>query len=427
MAAERGSAILKVIVIIFELAVIGTGVYFGYMYYAGQQQKQVACTMEAKLCPDGSSVGRTGPNCEFAQCPAQNGITLKQIENASYDVSSEGLYFSSGMFGPKDKNYNPNALKLVNGSYVYGPDHITYPSGCASDVTHSASIAKNSAGVPLVAFGDLNGDGQGDAAVVLNLTYEENNKAGPHDYCLTQSGIPHIAPILIVLINKNGQPFQVDQYMGRNGPVGIFVATDMESIKIKNGIINLMQKNKEDGYKLLYDELVKIGEQLVAGSIPAGWKTYANDNLGISFKYPLDISPKVSQLPDAYKNSLPDGIYILVTNNDFRTCSSSLPGYSYSGIPIETLVGQVPFYKIAQGDAAMGTYNTEIQYAAFRDNKCYQIGVQYFTHNCSNYLPLEAGNTALAKAYNDCLSNNAAAEKLQTILDQIVSTFIFTK
>lgn len=29
----------------------------------------IACTMEAKLCPDGSSVGRTGPKCEFAPCP----------------------------------------------------------------------------------------------------------------------------------------------------------------------------------------------------------------------------------------------------------------------------------------------------------------------------------------------------------------------
>ncbi len=28
-----------------------------------------ACTEEAKLCPDGSYVSRTGPNCEFAQCP----------------------------------------------------------------------------------------------------------------------------------------------------------------------------------------------------------------------------------------------------------------------------------------------------------------------------------------------------------------------
>lgn len=29
----------------------------------------VACTMEAKQCPDGSYVGRSGPNCEFAACP----------------------------------------------------------------------------------------------------------------------------------------------------------------------------------------------------------------------------------------------------------------------------------------------------------------------------------------------------------------------
>lgn len=27
------------------------------------------CTQEAKLCPDGSYVGRTGPNCEFSPCP----------------------------------------------------------------------------------------------------------------------------------------------------------------------------------------------------------------------------------------------------------------------------------------------------------------------------------------------------------------------
>ncbi len=27
------------------------------------------CTADAKLCPDGSAVGRIGPNCEFAQCP----------------------------------------------------------------------------------------------------------------------------------------------------------------------------------------------------------------------------------------------------------------------------------------------------------------------------------------------------------------------
>jgi len=38
----------------------------------GGTESPKACTMEAKLCPDGSAVGRTGPNCEFAQCPAIN-------------------------------------------------------------------------------------------------------------------------------------------------------------------------------------------------------------------------------------------------------------------------------------------------------------------------------------------------------------------
>lgn len=28
-----------------------------------------ACTMEARQCPDGSYVGRTGPQCAFAPCP----------------------------------------------------------------------------------------------------------------------------------------------------------------------------------------------------------------------------------------------------------------------------------------------------------------------------------------------------------------------
>jgi len=31
--------------------------------------KAIICTQDAKLCPDGSYVGRVGPNCEFAPCP----------------------------------------------------------------------------------------------------------------------------------------------------------------------------------------------------------------------------------------------------------------------------------------------------------------------------------------------------------------------
>ena len=33
--------------------------------------EQIPCTQEARLCPEGSYVGRTGPNCEFAPCPSE--------------------------------------------------------------------------------------------------------------------------------------------------------------------------------------------------------------------------------------------------------------------------------------------------------------------------------------------------------------------
>ncbi len=35
----------------------------------GQPMPPIACTTDAKLCPNGSYVSRTGPNCEFAACP----------------------------------------------------------------------------------------------------------------------------------------------------------------------------------------------------------------------------------------------------------------------------------------------------------------------------------------------------------------------
>ncbi len=56
------------------------------------QPPQQACTQEAKLCPDGSSVGRTGPNCEFAPCPAGN-TTPGLVGN---DSDSHGCIGSAG-------------------------------------------------------------------------------------------------------------------------------------------------------------------------------------------------------------------------------------------------------------------------------------------------------------------------------------------
>jgi hypothetical protein len=38
-----------------------------------KEEEQIFCTLDAKLCPDGSYVGRVPPNCEFAPCPPPAG------------------------------------------------------------------------------------------------------------------------------------------------------------------------------------------------------------------------------------------------------------------------------------------------------------------------------------------------------------------
>ncbi len=57
----------KNILLIAVLIIILAGV--GYFYQGRGAEETQVCTLEAKICPDGSAVGRTGPNCEFAACP----------------------------------------------------------------------------------------------------------------------------------------------------------------------------------------------------------------------------------------------------------------------------------------------------------------------------------------------------------------------
>ncbi|HRH23608.1 MAG TPA: hypothetical protein PK295_03180 [Candidatus Magasanikbacteria bacterium] len=58
-------------------------IFTGFIWYKNATEKNVGgmitdgesvmCTMDAKICPDGSYVGRTGPQCEFAECPGEDG------------------------------------------------------------------------------------------------------------------------------------------------------------------------------------------------------------------------------------------------------------------------------------------------------------------------------------------------------------------
>ncbi len=50
--------------------------YINFSIWQLNGPSQIACTLEAKICPDGSSVGRTGLKCEFSKCPDEVFKTL---------------------------------------------------------------------------------------------------------------------------------------------------------------------------------------------------------------------------------------------------------------------------------------------------------------------------------------------------------------
>jgi hypothetical protein len=87
---RKGFAPLFIVEIIAIIAVAGAGIWY-FAAHKNSPSGTVACTQEAKQCLDGSYVGRTGPNCEFAACPAVSSTTdtsgWKTYTNQQYGFS----------------------------------------------------------------------------------------------------------------------------------------------------------------------------------------------------------------------------------------------------------------------------------------------------------------------------------------------------
>lgn len=55
--------------------------------YPITRPKEVVCTMDAKICPDGTAVGRHGPMCQFDDCPLP-GVDKIDVSNDSMSSMS---------------------------------------------------------------------------------------------------------------------------------------------------------------------------------------------------------------------------------------------------------------------------------------------------------------------------------------------------
>lgn len=80
------------------------------------EEEKVACTMDAKMCPDGSYVGRTGPKCEFAACPVMKDTTAVKnfpiVKDATVSTVKEFTVIG------KNFSFTPSAITVKKGDKV---------------------------------------------------------------------------------------------------------------------------------------------------------------------------------------------------------------------------------------------------------------------------------------------------------------------
>lgn len=90
---DSAMSMRKLLITLAALVVLGGAV--SYFWGTGNPPawggSGVACTMDAKQCPDGSYVGRTGPSCEFTQCPSGATNTLAIGTSAKINGTTIGV------------------------------------------------------------------------------------------------------------------------------------------------------------------------------------------------------------------------------------------------------------------------------------------------------------------------------------------------
>jgi len=124
----------KSLVIVIGILLLGA---VGFAIFGKKQPAQIGCTMEAKICPDGSAVGRSGPKCEFASCPD---VLLNEPSKTSAPefvppLIRANMRITKKPFGifidPKTSLVQPERFR----GYHTGTDFETFPEEATSDVS----------------------------------------------------------------------------------------------------------------------------------------------------------------------------------------------------------------------------------------------------------------------------------------------------
>lgn len=183
------------VIIILAILVAGISFYLwrgirtgnGSLINLPIKNKMVACTEEAKLCPDGSAVSRMAPNCEFAPCPEIVGIadkfmisSIKPNDGIASPVTilgkARGSWFSEGNFPIEIYDDNDKLLIATNALFIPKSEEDTWMTEDFVDFKSIINFNEPSTDSGYILFKKDNpsGKSENDESFKLSVKFNQN-------------------------------------------------------------------------------------------------------------------------------------------------------------------------------------------------------------------------------------------------------------
>lgn len=361
-----------IIGIVLFLLIAGSAA--GFYFYKKQTPKQIACTLEAKVCPDGTSVGRQGPTCEFAPCPTAAADSMSDWK--SYTDTTLGFEFKYPTEYTITKNVDgpyPGTTEILNHNITWNKQSSI--DTCKGD---GCRYSTNSTSIQL---------GQNSFTKVVGVVGAVGGSI-PENYIDYEIPIPNSTDKIIFRIKElpSDQSYQdlLKKYPDTRTPQNI----STKEVKILEQILSTL--------KLTDSQTIDT----------SSWKTYVGQ--GITFSYPQDWKLiedlpylKLYPLTDKTENADSPMIRLWVSEKTFDTYPQD--NINQNGIEYVTNWKKVSFNGIS--------------------------GISYQEHQCPqcNAVTTVFPFPKSAKTVEIGLSTDAQRRNYETIYTQILSTFKFTK